>query len=146
MYEGSNIGVRLDSRCPRVMGDPTQLRQVIHNLLQNAQDASLETNRPQQLIEITTELVQIQDADQNRSAVRMTITDSGPGFQAKILARAFEPYITTKSKGTGLGLAVVKKIIDDHGAKIEIRNRKQGDDVLGAQVSILFVKLAREAA
>ena len=146
LYEGSNIGVRLDSRCPRVMGDPTQLRQVIHNLLQNAQDASLETNRPQQLIEITTELVQIQDADQNRSAVRMTITDSGPGFQAKILARAFEPYITTKSKGTGLGLAVVKKIIDDHGAKIEIRNRKQGDDVLGAQVSILFVKLAREAA
>jgi nitrogen fixation/metabolism regulation signal transduction histidine kinase len=127
------------------MGDPTQLRQVIHNLLQNAQDASLETNRPAQLIEITTELVQIQDADQNRSAVRMTITDSGPGFQAKILARAFEPYITTKAKGTGLGLAVVKKIIDDHGAKIEIRNRKQGDDVLGAQVSILFVKLAREA-
>jgi nitrogen fixation/metabolism regulation signal transduction histidine kinase len=127
------------------MGDPTQLRQVIHNLLQNAQDATLETNRPAQLIEITTELVQIQDADQNRSAVRMTITDSGPGFQAKILARAFEPYITTKSKGTGLGLAVVKKIIDDHGAKIEIRNRKQGDDVLGAQVSILFVKLAREA-
>ncbi len=145
LYEGSNIGVRLDSRCPRVMGDPTQLRQVIHNLLQNAQDASLETNRPVQLIEITTELVQIQDADQNRSAVRMTITDSGPGFQAKILARAFEPYITTKSKGTGLGLAVVKKIIDDHGAKIEIRNRKQGDDVLGAQVSILFVKLAKEA-
>ena len=145
LYEGSNIGVRLDSRCPRVMGDPTQLRQVIHNLLQNAQDASLETNRPAQLIEITTELVQIQDADQNRSAVRMTITDSGPGFQAKILARAFEPYITTKAKGTGLGLAVVKKIIDDHGAKIEIRNRKQGDDVLGAQVSILFVKLAREA-
>jgi nitrogen fixation/metabolism regulation signal transduction histidine kinase len=145
LYEGSNIGVRLDSRCPRVMGDPTQLRQVIHNLLQNAQDASLETNRPVQLIEITTELVQIKDADQNRSAVRMTITDSGPGFQAKILARAFEPYITTKAKGTGLGLAVVKKIIDDHGAKIEIRNRKQGDDVLGAQVSILFVKLAREA-
>ena len=146
LYEGSNIEVHLDSGCPRVMGDPTQLRQVIHNLLQNAQDASLETNRPEQFIEITTELVEIQDADQNRSAVRMTITDSGPGFQAKILARAFEPYITTKAKGTGLGLAVVKKIIDDHGAKIEIRNRKQGDEVLGAQVSILFVKLAKEAA
>ena len=146
LYEGSNIRVQLDSRCPRVMGDPTQLRQVIHNLLQNAQDASLETSRPNQFVEITTELVQIQDADQNRSAVRMTITDSGPGFQAKILARAFEPYITTKAKGTGLGLAVVKKIIDDHSAKIEIRNRKQGEDVLGAQVSILFIKLAREGA
>ncbi|MEY2889822.1 MAG: hypothetical protein RIQ30_1420 [Pseudomonadota bacterium] len=145
LYEGSNIEVRLDSRCPRVMGDPTQLRQVIHNLLQNAQDASLESHHAKQLIEISTELVEIHDADQNRAAVRMTISDSGPGFQAKILARAFEPYITTKAKGTGLGLAVVKKIIDDHGAKIEIRNRKQGDELLGAQVSILFINLARGA-
>jgi nitrogen fixation/metabolism regulation signal transduction histidine kinase len=86
------------------------------------------------------------DMEQSKSAVRMTITDSGPGFQAKILARAFEPYITTKVKGTGLGLAVVKKIIDDHGAKIEINNRKQGDAVLGAQISILFVNLAKEVA
>ncbi|NCX50276.1 MAG: HAMP domain-containing protein [Burkholderiaceae bacterium] len=145
LYEGSNIEVRLDSRCPRVMGDPTQLRQVIHNLLQNAQDASLESHHAKQLIEISTELVEIHDADQNRAAVRMTISDSGLGFQAKILARAFEPYITTKAKGTGLGLAVVKKIIDDHGAKIEIRNRKQGDELLGAQVSILFINLARGA-
>ena len=86
------------------------------------------------------------DGDQNRKAVRLTICDSGPGFQAKILARAFEPYITTKSRGTGLGLAVVKKIIDDHGAQIKIHNRKQGDEILGAQVSILFLKLAKEIA
>lgn len=143
LYEGSSIQVRLDSRCPRVMGDPTQLRQVIHNLLQNAQDATLETGRSDQFIEIATEFVEMNDADQNRSAVRMIITDSGPGFQAKILARAFEPYITTKARGTGLGLAVVKKIIDDHGAKIEIHNRTQGEDVLGAQVSILFIALAK---
>lgn len=146
LYEGSPITVRLDASCPRVMGDPTQLRQVIHNLLQNAQDATLETNRPNQKIEISTDLVEMSDGDQNRNAVRLTICDSGPGFQAKILARAFEPYITTKSKGTGLGLAVVKKIIDDHGAQIEIHNRKQGDEILGAQVSILFVKLAKEIA
>jgi nitrogen fixation/metabolism regulation signal transduction histidine kinase len=146
LYEGSPITVRLDPSCPRVMGDPTQLRQVIHNLLQNAQDATLETNRPNQQIEISTDLVEMSDGDQNRNAVRLTICDSGPGFQAKILARAFEPYITTKSKGTGLGLAVVKKIIDDHGAQIEIHNRKQGDEILGAQVSILFVKLAKEIA
>jgi nitrogen fixation/metabolism regulation signal transduction histidine kinase len=146
LYEGSPITVRLDASCPRVMGDPTQLRQVIHNLLQNAQDATLETNRPNQQIEISTDLVEMSDGDQNRNAVRLTICDSGSGFQAKILARAFEPYITTKSKGTGLGLAVVKKIIDDHGAQIEIHNRKQGDEILGAQVSILFVKLAKEIA
>jgi nitrogen fixation/metabolism regulation signal transduction histidine kinase len=118
---------------------------VIHNLLQNAQDASLEAGHVEGAIAIKTELVPINDIDQSKFAVRMTITDSGPGFQAKILARAFEPYITTKVKGTGLGLAVVKKIIDDHGAKIEINNRKQGDAVLGAQVSILFVNLAKEA-
>jgi nitrogen fixation/metabolism regulation signal transduction histidine kinase len=62
------------------------------------------------------------------------------------LARAFEPYVTTKSKGTGLGLAVVKKIVDDHGAKIEVRNRMRGDEVVGAKVSILFMNLAKEAA
>jgi nitrogen fixation/metabolism regulation signal transduction histidine kinase len=126
------------------MGDPTQIRQVIHNLLQNAQDASLEAGRTDGAIEIKTELVPMNDMGQSKFAVRMTITDSGPGFQAKILARAFEPYITTKVKGTGLGLAVVKKIIDDHDAKIEINNRKQGDTVLGAQISILFVNLAKE--
>jgi nitrogen fixation/metabolism regulation signal transduction histidine kinase len=145
LYEGSAIEINLVNDCPRVMGDPTQLRQVIHNLLQNAQDASLEAGHVEGAIAIKTELVPINDIDQSKFAVRMTITDSGPGFQAKILARAFEPYITTKVKGTGLGLAVVKKIIDDHGAKIEINNRKQGDAVLGAQVSILFVNLAKEA-
>ena len=81
-----------------------------------------------------------------QNAVRLTISDSGSGFPAKILARAFEPYVTTKSKGTGLGLAVVKKIVDDHGAKIEVRNRMQGDEVIGAQISILFMNLAKEAA
>ena len=146
LYEGSAIKTTFASDCPRVMGDPTQIRQVIHNLLQNAQDASLEAGHAEGGIEIKTELVPMGDVEQSKFAVRMTITDSGPGFQAKILARAFEPYITTKVKGTGLGLAVVKKIIDDHGAKIEINNRKQGDAVLGAQISILFVNLAKEVA
>ena len=146
LYEGSAIRTTFASDCPRVMGDPTQIRQVIHNLLQNAQDASLEAGHVEGGIEIKTELVPMGDMEQSKFAVRMTITDSGPGFQAKILARAFEPYITTKVKGTGLGLAVVKKIIDDHGAKIEINNRKQGDAVLGAQISILFVNLAKEVA
>jgi nitrogen fixation/metabolism regulation signal transduction histidine kinase len=146
LYEGSTITMSLDPNCPRVMGDPTQLRQVIHNLLQNAQDACLEAGRADQRIDIRTELVPINDIEPKQFAVRMTITDGGPGFQAKILARAFEPYITSKAKGTGLGLAVVKKIIDDHGAKIEIHNRKQGDEILGAQVSILFVNLAKEVA
>jgi len=147
LYEGSPIRTNLDARCPDIMGDPTQLRQVIHNLLQNAQDATLEGSRPGEVVEVKTELAPYGEHNgTEQNAVRLTISDSGVGFPAKILARAFEPYVTTKSKGTGLGLAVVKKIIDDHSAKIEIRNRMQGTEVVGAQVSILFMNLAKEAA
>ena len=147
LYEGSPIRTQLDPRSPNIMGDPTQLRQIIHNLLQNAQDATLEGIHQSEPVEIKTELVpygELNGVPQN--AVRLTISDSGSGFPAKILARAFEPYVTTKSKGTGLGLAVVKKIVDDHGAKIEVRNRMRANEVIGAQVSILFMNLAKEAA
>ena len=147
LYEGSPLRTQLDSHCPNIMGDPTQLRQIIHNLLQNAQDATLEGKHQGEPVEVKTELVSYGELSGVRqNAVRLTISDSGSGFPAKILARAFEPYVTTKSKGTGLGLAVVKKIVDDHGAKIEVRNRMQGDEVIGAQVSILFMNLAKEAA
>jgi nitrogen fixation/metabolism regulation signal transduction histidine kinase len=147
LYEGSPLKTKLDPACPNIMGDPTQLRQVIHNLLQNAQDATLEGPNPTSPVEVKTELVPYGEHNGVvQNAVRLTISDCGVGFPAKILARAFEPYVTTKSKGTGLGLAVVKKIVDDHAAKIEIRNRMQGDEVVGAQVSILFMNLAKEAA
>ena len=147
LYEGSPLKTSLDPNCPEIMGDSTQLRQVIHNLLQNAQDATLEGDNQAEPVEVKTELVSYGEQDGvTQNAVRLTISDRGVGFPAKILARAFEPYVTTKSKGTGLGLAVVKKIIDDHGAKIELRNRMQGEEVIGAQVSILFMNLAKEAA
>jgi nitrogen fixation/metabolism regulation signal transduction histidine kinase len=147
LYEGSSIQAQLDPLCPDIMGDPTQLRQVIHNLLQNAQDATLEGANQGAPVEVKTELVPYGEQNgQVQNAVRLTISDSGAGFPAKILARAFEPYVTTKSKGTGLGLAVVKKIIEDHSAKIEIRNRMHGEEVVGAKVSVLFMNLAKEAA
>ena len=147
LYEGSPLKTKLDPGCPNIMGDPTQLRQVIHNLLQNAQDATLEGPNPGSPVEVKTELVPYGEHNGVvQNAVRLSISDCGVGFPAKILARAFEPYVTTKSKGTGLGLAVVKKIVDDHAAKIEIRNRMSGEEVIGAQVSILFMNLAKEAA
>jgi len=147
LYEGSPLKTQLDANCPNIMGDSTQLRQIIHNLLQNAQDATLEGKHQSESVEVRTEVAPYGEVNGvPQKAVRLTISDSGTGFPAKILARAFEPYVTTKSKGTGLGLAVVKKIVDDHAAKIEIRNRMQGDEVIGAQVSILFMNLAKEAA
>jgi nitrogen fixation/metabolism regulation signal transduction histidine kinase len=132
--------VQLAPALPQVMGDATQLRQVIHNLLQNAQDAV--SDRPGQVprIEVTTEAIHYQGSDNNRStAVRLSVTDNGPGFSSKILARAFEPYVTSKPRGTGLGLAMVKKIIDEHGGRIDVHNQSTGT---GAKVSILLLKLA----
>lgn len=147
------IEAKLGANLPLIKGDPTQLRQVIHNLLQNAQDAVAENEaagRPAPHVMLQTDTVEYDDASgARRQAVRLVIADNGGGFSSRILNRAFEPYVTTKAKGTGLGLAMVKKIMDEHGARIELRNRQSsttsgtsGTDTVGAQVSILFVKLA----
>jgi nitrogen fixation/metabolism regulation signal transduction histidine kinase len=74
--------------------------------------------------------------------VRLIVLDQGGGFPEHILKRAFEPYVTTKRSGTGLGLAVVKKIADDHGARIEISNRSSDALVGGAQVSLSLACVA----
>jgi nitrogen fixation/metabolism regulation signal transduction histidine kinase len=114
LYETSaqSVVLELDPTCPPVMGDAQQLRQVIHNLLQNAMDAS-----PEGGVVVRT----LFQPSQGR--VRLTVLDHGPGFSEHILKRAFEPYVTTKAKGTGLGLAVVKKIADEHGSRVDIANR-----------------------
>ena len=78
------------------------------------------------------------DYAQTSGRVRLSVRDSGTGFPEHILKRAFEPYVTTKVKGTGLGLAVVKKIADEHGARVDISNRVVNDIVQGAQVSLSF--------
>jgi len=120
----------LDPHCPTILGDAQQLRQVLHNLLQNAQDAS-EGAAAGEVV------VRTQWNDSSRRA-RLIVQDSGSGFPEHILKRAFEPYVTTKSKGTGLGLAVVKKIADEHAARIDLKNRVENGRVQGAQVSLSF--------
>ena len=128
------VVTELDPSCPPIWGDAQQLRQVIHNLLQNAQDAcesATGLSAPAR-VSLRTEW----SAARNR--VRLIVADTGAGFEANILKRAFEPYVTTKAKGTGLGLAVVKKIADEHAAKIELSNVVQDGEIKGAQVSLSF--------
>lgn len=129
----ADIVRELDPQCPPIAGDAQQLRQVVHNLLQNAQDAcEAMPARPPRIV-IRTEW------HAQRQRVRLLVLDSGPGFEPHILQRAFEPYVTTKTKGTGLGLAVVKKIADDHRARIDLGNVMQDGQVVGAQVSLSFI-------
>ena len=134
LYGAENAAVpvyaQLDAACPIILGDAQQLRQVVHNLLQNAQDATDGQAHP--TVSIATQWV----ASSGR--VRLVVRDNGPGFPPKILKRAFEPYVTTKSRGTGLGLAVVKKIADEHSARIDLKNRGLEGRVIGAQVSLSF--------
>ncbi|MGI9026364.1 MAG: sensor histidine kinase [Burkholderiaceae bacterium] len=139
--------VKLESDLPLVIGDATRLRQVIHNLVQNAQDATHEVAAPRVVIATDTVMprvlpqVHASDAPNREPLVRLTVSDNGSGFPARILTRAFEPYVTTKARGTGLGLAVVKKIVDEHQARIELKNREEG----GAVVVIVFTRVAHRA-
>ena len=129
---------------PAIVGDATQLRQVIHNLVQNALDAV--ADRADARVRVRTEAARTEQGDVR--AVRLHVIDNGPGFADHVLRRAYEPYVTTKSKGTGLGLAVVKKIADEHGARVRLVNLPPvgGDGGAGvtggAQVSLSFSKIA----
>lgn len=137
------VHAKLDPSVPWVAGDAQQLRQVIHNLVQNAQDATLQQAESLGVapspVEISIQWVE------NSKRVKLSICDSGIGFAPHILQRAFEPYVTTKARGTGLGLAVVKKIADEHGARIDLANRMDNGIVQGAQVSLSFVPVSTEA-
>ena len=124
------VHAELDANAPLIKGDAQQLRQVIHNLVQNAQDA--QEGAPHALVTVKT------DYSKSSSRVRLSVRDNGSGFPEHILKRAFEPYVTTKVKGTGLGLAVVKKIADEHGARVDISNRVTDGVISGAQVSLSF--------
>lgn len=141
------LKAELSVSIPRIQGDATQLRQVIHNLVQNALDAV--DGRPESLVSVSTE--PMFDENHQPRGVKLCIQDNGPGFADHVLNRAFEPYITTKSKGTGLGLAVVKKIADEHSAKIKLSNWIAPSDgshasvnthIAGARVSLSFSKLS----
>jgi len=108
----SHIHLALTPDLPPVRGDPARLRQVIHNLLQNAQDTLADIAEP--VITVSTKMVQ--------DGVRLSLSDNGRGFPDHVRTHAFEPYVTTKLKGTGLGLPIVKKIVEEHHGMIQIEN------------------------
>ena len=134
LYEslGSSIKLELAAALPSIVGDAAQLRQVIHNLLQNAQDAL--SDMPQPRITVISALTD--------GAIRFSVTDNGSGFPEHLMKRAFEPYVTTKPKGTGLGLVIVKKIVEEHGGGVSISNVEPH----GARVLITLPVVHRETA
>ena len=134
LYEslGGWLHVELAENLPRMSGDAAQLRQVIHNLLQNAEDALAESDHPRIVVR----------SEQVAGGIQVSISDNGGGFPEKLMRRAFEPYVTTKPKGTGLGLVIVKKIIEEHGGAVEIANVVPH----GARVTLTFPVSATQSA
>jgi signal transduction histidine kinase len=106
----------LDETIPEIMGDPQQLQQVFLNLLLNAADAVPEGGT------ITVKTVH----DKQAKTVIIKICDTGKGIPAELMEKIFQPFFTTKGKGTGLGLAVSKRIVEEHGGIIVVSNNVSG--------------------
>ena len=151
--QGTQYTISTDfEELPYLLADPLQLRQVFHNLIKNAIEAS-----PADVlceISIQTKQVALQSEGLIDSrAVNVSVRDNGHGFGPKVMARMFEPYNTNKVNGTGLGLPVIKKIIDAHHAKISVKNQTENAPtnpgmakILGAQIDILFINVAPSSA
>lgn len=125
-YESRGILIQTDLQAdlPPIQGNEVTLRQLLLNVLGNAMDA-LE-DKPQGMIKVRSALAGQQ--------VQLCIEDNGGGVPAEMLKKLCEPYVTTKPQGTGLGLAVVRKTVDEHGGRLEIEN---GSD--GLRVTIQFI-------
>ena len=126
LYESMGVSIepRLAENLPQIHADPGMLRQVLHNLFQNAIDALSGVESPRILVTTT----------MGTGGVLLTVRDNGTGIAENVMGRIFEPYVTTKPKGTGLGLAIVKKIVDEHHGRILVENVKPH----GANVSIVL--------
>jgi PAS domain S-box-containing protein len=124
LFQKEDLKIKVSSRSKRInfACDEIKIRQVFVNLINNAYEAKKEDN----LCEIEIRL------RKTKNAVTLNFIDNGTGINDDI--DIFEPYVTTKKIGTGLGLAVVKKIIDEHDGSISIKNNK----LSGANVEIHF--------
>jgi signal transduction histidine kinase len=101
-----------------VKGDPVQLQQVILNLIINAIDAISEAGMKEREVSVTTAL--------SGPSAEIRVADSGPGIAAGDLQSVFNPFFTTKPQGMGMGLAIVRTIVEAHRGKISAENKSSG--------------------
>jgi two-component system sensor kinase FixL len=105
----TDLATRLDPACDGVLVDPVQVQQVLLNLMRNAFDAMAEMPVKQLLIA---------SAPDEGGMVRITVSDSGPGIAPEIASRLFQPFVSTKDSGMGLGLSICHTIVTSHGGRI----------------------------
>jgi signal transduction histidine kinase len=111
--------IEVDGTFPRVDGDEVLLRQAFSNLLRNALEAAGGGPQPPHIV--------IQsDADPAHGVLRLAVNDNGPGVAPELRERVFTPFFTSKRNGTGLGLALVQKIIVFHNGRVAVTAAPEG--------------------
>jgi signal transduction histidine kinase len=125
--QGAALTRNFDHGLGPVAGDPGQLQELFLNLITNA----LEAMGREGTLTLATQAVR---GDLDQAAVRITVADTGSGMGPEVLARAFEPFFTTRqgTGGTGLGLAICRRIVREHGGQIHLRS----EPGRGTQVSV----------
>jgi signal transduction histidine kinase len=119
----------LDADIPDMVGDPQQLQQAFLNILVNAAEATPEGG--------TVTLKTWFDAE--AGTICVNLSDMGKGVPVELATQIFQPFFTTKVKGVGLGLAVAKRLIEDHGGGIMVT----GDERTGATFSVILPRIAK---
>lgn len=112
MDQGIQYEKSLDDRLPAVLFDPQQIKQVLINLVKNAVEAMPEGGKL------------VVSSWREGGQVKVSVLDSGIGMSPEVVKKIFDPFFTTKKKGTGLGLAVSRKIMEDHGGEIFVQSEK----------------------
>jgi two-component system sensor kinase FixL len=103
-----------------VLADRVQIQQVLVNLLRNAVEAMADTKRRELKLAIR---------KRDDAVVEVSVSDTGSGIPEKIAARLFSPFVTTKANGMGIGLAISKTIIEDHGGQLTVAPNPQGGTI-----------------
>jgi len=114
-----SMSLELSPDLPNVRGDRVQLQQVVLNLVLNGLEAMREPHAGARTLVIRT-------ARDGVAALRVTVQDSGPGIAPKDLGHIFEPLYTTKTEGLGMGLAIVRTIVNAHGGGVGVENNPEG--------------------
>ena len=132
---GVEVELQLDTRGP-MQGDAERMRRVLVNLVGNALDAVEQADTPVPRLQIT--------GGENLAGteVWVRIRDNGPGIQPDVIDKIFNPFFTTKDTGTGLGLALSKKVVDAHGGSMDVESNAE----VGTEFVLTFPKSAGEAA
>jgi signal transduction histidine kinase len=113
------LEVEASPSVPPVFGDRVLLQQCILNLLMNALDAVAKAESDRRIVTLEVAL-------EKQGWVAVSVHDAGQGIHPSVSGRLFEPFVTTKTNGMGLGLLVTRSIVEEHGGKIFAKPRPQG--------------------